>query len=722
MRLFIAEKPDLAKIIAEALGGGTRRGGYIECGNDVVTWCIGHLLELAPPEVHNPAYKAWVASDLPMKLRPALYQPIAKTQEQLVVVGQLLERASEVVHAGDPDDEGQLLVDEVLTFYGNTAPVGRLLINDLNVGAATKALAKIQPNEAFFGLSEKARARSIGDQLYGFNMTRAYTLAAQARGHRGMLAVGRVQTVILGMIVSRYQAHKGHAGSAYYTLSATLEYGAQAIKVKYLAPDAAPKDDKRRITDEGFISNVADACQGQAAVVVRRSVEEKQAQPPLPYALLDLQAEMSKDHGLSAEKTLAITQALREKHRAITYNRSDCSYLSTEQFQAAPDTLQALAHNCPDLVTDAVNVHQKSRAFNDDKVTAHTAIIPTAARVDLEQFTKSEQMVYLAIVKRYLAQFLPNKQYLSVQVGFTVAGHEFVASAIKVTVPGWTALIGDPDKADSDSDDAADTDDNDDGPVGAYEVLSSLQEQAEGRCAAVAWEKKKTKPPALYTESALLKDLRQVAKYVTDPKIKKLLLDRDQGKQQEHGGIGTPATRGAMLEKLQERGYYVVDNKKLVPTKIGLEFHAALPAIATKPDMTALWHEQQVLIERGELTVDQFLDELEAFIANQIGGIDLASLQLGVQAPCPMCGSRLAATAKTLTCTAEACEFVCWGEVAGRVLSDDEIHQLLTKGRTGLLKGFRSNGGNKFDAGLKITAAGKIEMVFPATKPQKKRA
>ena len=717
MRLFIAEKPELAKAIAEALGGGKSGQGYIDCGPDIVTWCIGHLLELVPPEEHNPAYKDWVAADLPMKLRPARYRPIAKTASHLQIVLKLLKNATEVVHGGDPDDEGQLLVDEVLEYAGNTAPVSRVLIGDLTARAAKKALDKLQSNQDFFGLSEKARARSIGDQIYGFNMTRAYTLAGQARGHRGVLAVGRVQTVILGMIVNRYKAHKGHAAAAFYKLGVTLGFGSRTVKARFIVPADAPQDEKRRVVDEVYVTKVADSCSKAQAQVVSITTEEKEELAPLPFALLDLQAQMSREHGLSSGKTLEITQVLREKHKAISYNRSDCNFLTTEQFEAAPATLAVLAVSCPGLVPDDVDISQKGRAFNDSKVTAHTGIIPTETYVDLEKLSKDEQLVYLAVVKQYVAQFLPAKKYLSTQARFEVAGYVFAASATQVTRPGWAALIQGK-QSDVDDDSEGQIEDAEEGSN--YTALSSLATAEVGSCESVAFTKQKTKPPALYTEDTLLLDLRRVAKYVADPKIKALLLDRDTGKAKEQGGIGTAATRSSMLEKLLERGYYQVESKKLVPTKLGLEFHDALPPIATMPDMTALWHEQQLLIEKGQLSVDQFLDELEAFIADQIRNIDLTSHQIGVQAPCPMCGGSFAATAKTLKCTKESCGFTLWGEVCSRVLSDDEIKQLLTTGRTGLLKGFVGKSG-KFDAGLKITANGKTEFVFPG-KPQKKRA
>lgn len=708
MRLFIAEKPALAQVIAEALGNSKRQPGYFQCGPDVVTWCIGHLLELVPPEVHNPAYANWVAADLPLKLRPAKYQPIAKTADQLKIIGRLITEATEIVHAGDPDDEGQLLVEEVLVYFGNSSPVKRVLINDLNANAARKALGSLRDNSEFQGLYRKALARSIGDQLYGFNMTRACSLAAQANGVKGVLSVGRVQTPILGLIVNRYLANRSHAGAFFYNVAASFNVGAANATARLVVADDAPTDDKNRLIDKAYADKVVATCRQSRATVSHAVVDEKQTSAPLPFALLDLQVHMSQTHGIDAEKTLALTQALREKYKAITYNRSDCSYLSDEQFAEAPLTLDLLSQALPDLadVFGQLNSEIKSRAFNPSKVSAHTAIIPTATRIDVAQLSEDERKVYLVIVKRYLAQFLPEKRYLSVEVKFDVAGQRFVSRSTKVTHPGWTVLIA-PDnneEADDGQEDASDVE-------SPFEVLSGLQLGQSVLCDNVTVTQEKTKPPALYTEGTLLKDLQRVAKYVKDPRIKQLLVDRDQGKAGEHGGIGTPATRAAMLAKLKERDFYIVEKKKLIPTPLGLAFIAALPAIATAPDMTALWHEQQQMIEAGELTVDAFLDELESFIAGQVSSIDLSSVQgPKLNANCPMCGNELATTTRLIAC--RACQFKIYPEIAQKVLTFGQLETLLTKGKTGVLKGFKSKAGKAFDASLRLNHEAKVEFVF----------
>lgn len=723
-RLFIAEKPALGKVIAEALGNAQRQDGYFQCGSDVVTWCIGHILELAPPEAHNLSYEKWNAADLPLKLRPAKYQPKEGTLSQFKVVQRLIGEASEIVHAGDPDDEGQLLVDEVLTYCNNTKPVKRVLINDLNADAARKALDKLQDNSKFFGLSEKARARSIGDQLYGFNMSRAYTLAGREKGLKTVLSVGRVQTPILGLIVNRYLANKNHNAAHFFSLQGRFNLNGSPFKGRYVVQDDAPTDDKGRIIEEAYAKAVSSTCTGQPVTVANIAIEDKATQAPLPFSLLDLQAKMSKQHGLSAQQTLDLTQSLREKHKAITYNRSDCNYLSSEQHSQAPATLAMLAAIFPDWASHGVvDPTKKGRAFNDSKTTAHTAIIPTSTQPTLANMSADERKVYQAIAEQYLAQFLPEKRYQQVKAGFEVSGHQFTASATKTTQAGWTVLLGQSDEPEDGEDD------NElEKLEGVFEALSALKQGQAGECQAVDIAKEKTKPLPLYTEATLLKDLQRVAKYVKDPAIKQLLKDKDAGKDGEQGGIGTPATRAAMLETLQKRGFYGVEKKKLLPTDLGIQFIQALPDIATTPDMTALWHEQQTRIEAGELTVDAFLDELEEFIAKQVNSVELGAIEqqeptsggakgqlARFTAACPGCKAAIINGPKVCACT--QCTFKVWRTVLGKTLTDNQLETLIAKGKTGLIKGFTSNKtSKKFDAMLVLGEGGKISFEFAQKK------
>lgn len=710
MRLFIAEKKGLGEVIAQALGNGVVKNGFIICGSDVVTWGSGHLLELVPPEVHNPEYKEWHESHLPLKLRPHRYQPIERTASQFRTVAALIDKASVIVHAGDPDAEGQLLIDEILTYTRCNKPVKRVLINDLNTEKARQAIGQLKSNSDFYGLSQSALARSIADQLYGFNMTRGYTLAARKRGFNGVLSVGRVQTVILGLIVRRYEAFKNHEKSAYYLLSGQFHYGEADFQARLVVPQSAPVDEKGRITDKDFADSFIGDLTGMPSSVTLSRTEDKTTPPPLPFSLLDLQVRMSSAYGIDGEKTLSITQALRDKHKAITYNRSDCRYLSTEQFNDAPQTVlavtAALSNLLPTTVNALVDVNRKGRAFNDAKVTAHTAIIPTLNKPDVTTMSKDELAVYLEISKRYLLQFMPLKEWTQLTAEIKVDVYQFVATARKTTSPGWCDF--------EDNDDAATDEPEEYGAFeGLFAALSGLKESDSGICTSVSVTAKETAPLPVYTEATLLKDLSRVAKYVSDPRIKSLLLSRDKGNEAENGGIGTPATRTKMIETLQKRGFYSIQKGKLIPTDLGISFINVLPSIATTPDMTALWHEQQQQIERGELTCDAFLDELEVFIGEQLKQVDLNSLSAPQQsssqqndnrferidAPCPACGQSIIVAPKFFACS--GCGFRVQAVIAGKKITCNQVETLIKKGRTAELKGFNSSKtGKTFSAHL----------------------
>lgn len=467
-------------------------------------------------------------------------------------------------------------------------------------------------------------------------------------------------------------------------------------------------------------NDVAAACKGQPATVTASQTEEKSTPAPLPFSLLDLQAHMSKKHGLSAQQTLDVTQSLRENHKAITYNRSDCNYLTSEQFGDARATLAAISTTLPNLEKslNEANPEQKGRAFDDKKVSAHTAIIPTTTAPNPASMTANERLVYQAIAAQYLAQFLPDKCYLAASATFDVNGNMFMAKATKTTQEGWTTLLS------GAEDNEVETEE--DAEATPFAALSALSTADSGVCESVTVSKEKTKPLPLYTEATLLKDLQRVAKYVKDPKIRQLLKDCDAGKTGEHGGIGTPATRASMLETLQKRGFYTVEKKKLIPTELGLSFIASLPEIATAPDMTALWHEQQQMIEQGGMSVDDFLDALEDFIAGQVGNVDLSGMADGVPqtqssqrprltAVCPKCSGAVVVADVTYACT--GCSLKFYGIVASKKLTLPQVEILFSKGKTTLLKGFKSKAGKPFDAKLVLDAAtGKVSFEFEARK------
>ncbi|EER3600531.1 hypothetical protein SK85_04938 [Escherichia coli] len=719
MRLFIAEKPAVANDIVKALGGNfTRHDGWFESDNAIVTNCFGHIIESQPPENYNPEYKAWKVETLPLRLYPVKYQPVESAAKQVKTILELIRRGdvTEIVHAGDPDDEGQLLVDEVLEYAGNTKPVKRVLINDNTLPAVKKALANLKDNRDFKGLYLKALARSVADAIYGFSMTRAYTIPAKARGYQGVLSVGRVQTPVLGLIVNRTRANQNHKSSFYYTMTGVFQRGADVIRANWKPGEFAPLTD-RKLLDKTWANGTATSLAGKPATIEAAATDDKKTAAPLPFNLVRLQQYMNKKFKMTAQKTLDITQQLREKYKAITYNRSDCSYLSDEQFSEAPQIIDALK-SVFDQPMD-IDATRKSKAFNSAKVTAHTAIIPTVSVPDVNALSTDERNIYLAIAQHYLVQFMPEKAYQEVSVAIQCGDESFYARARKTTDSGFEAFLG----VENAGDDETEVENDD----SAFDLLCKIRTGETVTTKEVVVNEKKTTPPPLFTEATLLAALVRVADFVTDPTIKKLLKDKDKDKKDEHGGIGTPATRAAILETLKRRNYITLEKGKLIPTDTGYALIDALPDIAVNPDMTALWAEKQTAIENGDLAVEEFINELYSDLGGMITNVDLGEMKIEaaapagqsqrLNAPCPSCGKQIAIRPKGYFCT--GCEFKIWKNFSGKALSDKQVETLLTKGITGELKGFVSSRTNKeFSAKVKLIdkATGKLGFEFSSQK------
>lgn len=707
MKLYIAEKQGVAQDIANALtdGKASKKNGFFECGNDKVTWCIGHLLKSIEPEGYNPSYKQWKQQDLPLNLFPLRYEVIPNKADHTRIVLDLIKEADEIVHGGDPDDEGQLLVDELLLFAGYTKPVQRVFISDNTPNAVKKSLANLKDNRDFFGVYEKTYARSAGDLLYGLSMSRAYTIAAQANGYQGVLSVGRVQTPILGLIVRRWLANQAHTSSFFYTLDGSFTLGGNTFTARLKPSEDLSRDDKGRVIDKAAIGLVGDRCKGQTATVRDCAIKEKETTPPLPFNLIKLQQHMNKRFGLTAAQTLEITQALREKYKAITYNRSDCNYLSDEQFADAPNILAALKEK-PEFMHVATEPGVKSKAFDDSKISAHTAIIPTINVPDVSALSDLEAKVYQAIARQYLVQFMRNKKYLEATGAVDVAGEVFTYKAKTTVDPGFEILLkGSSSEDKEEKDDSSDEDE----VATAFESVSELKAGDSGSCRETSLAEKKTTPPALFTEATLLAALVRIADFVSDPVIKKLLKDKDRDNEAEHGGIGTSATRSAIIETLKTRNFITLDKSKIIPTETGIALFNALPEIATQPDMTALWSEQQTLIEQGSLSVDDFISKLMVFLTEQVSQVDVGEIKgehkpregglPRLESPCPNCGKEIVISAKTFACT--GCSFKVWATIADKKITTHQVETLIKKGKTAEIKGFVSKkSGKTFSAML----------------------
>nr|AVR64106.1 DNA topoisomerase 3 [Escherichia coli] len=620
------------------------------------------MLALLDPEDYDERYANWNMADLPIVHIPWRKKPSgdAGAKAQFKTILSLLKQAKSVVHAGDPDDEGQLLVDEILEYANCRLPVQRLLINDNNVKIVRRQLAAMRDNREFAGLSAAAEARSVGDQLYGFNITRLYTLAARAKGYQGLLSVGRVQTPILGLVVRRCRENAAHQKTYYYLVNGQFEVEGIQFPARYQVADGDPVDEKGRLSNKEHAEGIAAAVSGQPARIVSVTTKAKEAAAPLPYNLLKLQMDASRKFGFKPDQVKDITQALREKHKLITYNRSDCEYLSEEQHGDAPGVLAAIAQTAPMLAAAAqrANPTIKSRAFNSSKVSAHHAIIPTESTADLSKLTDAEQKIYLLIARAYVAQFWPKHLYDQTDVLAQVGDHRFGVRSNVTTSPGWKILY----KNDAGNEDLEGNADD------IEQDLRKLRDGQAGTCTDAKAEQQETKPQPLYTMESLLSDLTRVAKYIRDDRLRKILIEKDKGKQGEHGGIGTPATRDSIIATLFERGYLVEKGKHIVSTPTGEELYDALPDTARFPDMTALWHEQQKAIQAGERDTLSFVNELMEYIGAEVANIKDNGLNMKIDThPCPSCGKPLRRLKKKdkneyfWGCTgfADGCKFAC---------------------------------------------------------------
>lgn len=689
MRLFIAEKPSVATDIVKALSGNfTRHDGYFESATDIVSYCVGHVLEMVPPEQINPAYKTWTLDTLPLKLYPVQLQPKESVAKQAATLISLIKRPDikMIVHCGDPDDEGQLLVDELLEYAGNTAPVKRALINDNTAPAVKKALSSLKDNSQFRGLYLKALMRSAGDAIYGFSMSRAYSIKAQEKGYKNVLSVGRVQTPVLGLIVRRWRENQSHESSFYYTLMGNFLNDTDVIRANWKVSENAPVDEKNRLNDKKWGESLAKSLAGKPASIKAAAVDDKETAAPLPFNLVRLQQYMNQKNKLTAQQTLDITQSLREKNKAITYNRSDCSYLSDEQYGEAPQLIEALK-SLPDFSSLDTDASRKSKAFNSSQVTAHTAIIPTNRVPDLSALSANEKVVYLAVASFYIAQFMPKKAFKEANVVIECGGETFSVRARKTIAVGFTSLLNDSESDDEQADESGD-----------FDLLRLLRTGGTLTCRDVDVSEKKTKPASLFTEATLLAALVRVADFVSDPRIKQLLKEKDKDKKDEHGGIGTPATRAGIIETLKKRNYISIEKGKFIPTDAGISLIDALPDVATQPDMTAVWAEKQAAIESGQMTIDKFIDGLYAEITRMVESASInitateqvaSKTQLSrLTVTCPSCNSELVMTAKACNCT--GCKFRIWLEYRGKNLTQKQIETIISKGKSGEIKGFKS--------------------------------
>ncbi|CCN33098.1 DNA topoisomerase III [Vibrio nigripulchritudo SO65] len=603
-RLIIAEKPSLGRAIAAALPKPQKNeNGCIRCSNgDIVTWCIGHLLEQVEPDAYDERYKKWNMNDLPIVPDQWQLRPRKTSSKQLTVIRKLLKESSHIVHAGDPDREGQLLVDEVIDYCkvpkGKKENMERLLISDLNLPAVKRALSQLRSNRDFIPLSVSALARSRADWLYGMNMSRAYTLLGQKAGYQGVLSVGRVQTPVLGLVVRRDEEIENFVPRDYFTLHALIPYqdqnGSFDIRARWKPSEACKpwQDEEGRVLNRKLVENVASRIAGQPATVTKSEQKQTKQAAPLPYSLSALQIDAAKRFGMSAQDVLNVCQSLYEKHKLITYPRSDSRYLPMEHFGQAKAVSDAIANNCGELsqAVQGAELSRKSKAWNDSKVDAHHAIIPTPKKASVNALSGNEMKIYQQIARQYLMQFYPPAVYAEAKLIFDIAGGTFIASGKQLVEPGWKVLMG---KEKTEQDDGVDTVP----PLPEGTVLTCREGQIKDR---------KTEPPKHFTEATLLQAMTGIARFVEDKELKKILRETD--------GLGTEATRAGILDTLFKRKLLTRQGKSILSSPAGRGLVHALPNDSTYPDMTAHWeHQLQGMAERNQ-AYQPFMQALETKI------------------------------------------------------------------------------------------------------------
>lgn len=584
MRLIIAEKPSLARAIADALPGSSiREEGALRVGDVRVSWCLGHLLEQAAPDAYDPRYKQWRLDHLPIAPTRWLLTPRPKARGQLKVLRALLKQANEVVHAGDPDREGQLLVQEVIEYLGWRGPVKRLLVSDLNRPAVQKALAHLEDNQAYQSLYEAAEARSRADWLYGINLSRAWTLTGRQAGHDGVLSVGRVQTPVLGLVARRDKEIAAFVPRPFHVVWADFRVKHGTVRAWWQPGEHHPLDDQGRLLQRAPADALAARLPGAEGVVSQLEAQKKRQAAPLPYSLSALQVDAARRYKMSAKSVLDTCQSLYERHRLITYPRSDCRYLPQAHF---PEAQRVLKGACASDTTlsdwlAGADFSLRSKAWNDKQVGAHHALSPTGVQPDFSRLSASEANVFRLIVRNFVAQFYPALETREVKAEFSVLDEHFRAQGREIVVPGWKPLFTTRDEA---------------------PALPFMQKGETAKVIGQAVEDKETRPPEPFTDASLIKAMMNIARYVEDAAVKRTLRDTD--------GLGTEATRAGIVETLLERGFIVRQGSALRATRTGQALIAALPETATRPERTALWEQRLRAIAEGTDQAAPFLDGL----------------------------------------------------------------------------------------------------------------
>jgi DNA topoisomerase III len=740
--LVIAEKPSVARDLTDALPGTfENHDSYYESEDTVITFAVGHLVELIAPEEYDERFKKWRMDDLP--IIPDVFRLHArdkKAEKQLKVIHKLLQRGDvdKIVNACDAGREGELIFAYIYETSGVDKPVERLWINSLTKTAIKEGFEHLRPGEQLRQLEAAARSRSEADWLVGMNATRAATIRGRA-WVGGVVSLGRVQTPTLALLVKREREIQAFVPEPYWLVHA--EFDPEASLAMPSGGDggsaAVPgrkyqglwfEGDETRLKGAKRAEEIAAKVSGKDGTVESVERKEQSERAPLLYDLTSLQRDANRRFGFSARRTLQAAQSLYEDKKAITYPRTSSRWLSGDlvpQLKPTAATLQPIGEYAG-AARYVLGLQQLplARVVNDSKVDDHHAIIPTDVEHDVSRFSPDERRIFDLVARRFLAVFHPPARYARTTV-VTLVEEERFRSRGKVTLEaGWRGVYG----LLSDAD-AQQQRQEEDGENESAE-LPPLEQGQTVKCASAEVEAKETKPPPRYTEATLLSAMETAGKLIDDEELREAM---------KESGLGTPATRAETIETLIRREYIERAGKDLTPTPKGLQVITMLEEHPlTSPELTGNWEKRLTDIEHGADDRATFIDDIAEFTratVERIAELDKEKLrpervELGL---CPRCGAEtgeiIRENSKAYGCTSwksreeTGCGFVIWKRVAGRTITPELARQLLEEGKTKeVISGFKSRAGKPFRARLVLNDEGKVEFDFPARAQTKEAA
>ncbi|MDD2587130.1 MAG: DNA topoisomerase 3, partial [Syntrophomonadaceae bacterium] len=685
--LVITEKPSVAIDISKVLGGFSRHDGYLESSYMIITWAVGHLVELAMPQDYDPALAKWKIDSLPIIPKQFKLLSRKSTEKQLNIIKSLITRpdVENLINACDPAREGELIYIYIIKYLNCKKPYKRLWLSETTDEAIKHAFANLRSSREVVNLAKAAISRSQSDWLIGLNATRGFTIQNDEK-----LTVGRVQTPTLALIVNREREIENFTPEPYWELLAHFNTGTEIYSGKWF------KGKKNRFVNEAEVQSIQNKLiPGTTATVTKVEQKEFQELPPQLFSLNDLQKEANKKFSLTAEQTLNIVQKLYEA-KLLTYPRTDSRHLTKAMAKTIPNRLKALHKSSLSTWAEKITTIPTDKRYVDDtKVSDHTAIIITDTIPQPKAMPEGERNIYLLVARRLISIFYPPHKTLKTSVVTTIESETFLSKGKAVVEQGWKAIyLTDDDKNDS-----------------VMPVLTKGQNVVLEKTEVAT---KETNPPKRLNDADLLSAMENAGKHIDDEALR----DAMKGK-----GLGTPATRAAIIEKLIKVKYIERHKKTLVPTDKGKHLIDIVPAILKDPALTGEWEKKLLDIEQGNYNSAAFMTEIKQLTTDIINEAKSRKriyktkpiAPEDVLGTCPICGQPVIESKKGYGCSAwrGGCKFTIWKEIAGKKISRTQAEKLLKNGKSDLIKGFKSKKGKDFDAYLKLVGA-RTFFEFPA--------